>query len=138
MGAISIIIAILIFSIIIAIHEFGHFAVAKLCGVKVNEFAIGMGPAIFSRQKSRISIGKLKNDPSRSETIPRGMMMKVTPGIATRFPNIPQRLSLLKTAIEIGNVERVATMVLINEAMIYAPMFQIIPEFLDLMKVILL
>ena len=59
--------------------------------------------------------------------------MKVTPGIAMRLPSIPQRLSLLKTEIEIGNVERVATMVLINEAMIYAPTFQIIPEFLDLM-----
>ena len=29
------------------IHEFGHFAVAKLCGVKVNEFAIGMGPKLL-------------------------------------------------------------------------------------------
>lgn len=29
------------------IHEFGHFIVAKLCGVKVNEFAIGMGPKLF-------------------------------------------------------------------------------------------
>lgn len=51
MGAISIIIAILIFSIIIAIHEFGHFAVAKLCGVKVNEFSIGMGPCLLKKKK---------------------------------------------------------------------------------------
>lgn len=46
-----IIIAILLFSFLIAIHEFGHFITAKLFGVRVNEFAIGMGPAIFSRQK---------------------------------------------------------------------------------------
>lgn len=46
----KIIIAILVFSLIIAIHEFGHFIVAKLCKIKVNEFAIGMGPAIFKRQ----------------------------------------------------------------------------------------
>ncbi len=51
MGAVSIIIAILIFGIIIAIHEFGHFAVAKLSGVKVNEFSLGMGPCIFKKQK---------------------------------------------------------------------------------------
>ena len=39
-----ILIAILMFGVLIALHEFGHFAAAKLCGVKVNEFSIGMGP----------------------------------------------------------------------------------------------
>lgn len=43
--------AILFFGIIIAIHELGHFVSAKLFGVKVNEFALGMGPAIFKKQK---------------------------------------------------------------------------------------
>lgn len=51
MGALSIIVAIVIFGIIIAIHEFGHFAVAKLSGVKVNEFSLGMGPCIFKKKK---------------------------------------------------------------------------------------
>ena len=35
---------------LIFIHEFGHFTVAKLCNVKVNEFAIGFGPKIWGRQ----------------------------------------------------------------------------------------
>ena len=47
---IPILIAILFFGVIITIHEFGHFIFAKLFGVKVNEFAIGMGPAIFKKQ----------------------------------------------------------------------------------------
>ncbi len=34
---------------LIAIHETGHFLVAKLCGVRVNEFAIGFGPEIFHK-----------------------------------------------------------------------------------------
>ncbi len=46
-----IILAILIFGVLIAVHEFGHFAVAKLCGVRVNEFSIGMGPLLFQRTK---------------------------------------------------------------------------------------
>lgn len=46
-----IIIAILIFGVLIATHELGHFAAAKLLGVKVNEFAVGMGPAVFKRQR---------------------------------------------------------------------------------------
>lgn len=37
--------------ILIAPHEFGHFIVAKLVGVKVNEFSIGMGPLLWQRQK---------------------------------------------------------------------------------------
>lgn len=48
----NIVIALVVFGIIIAVHEFGHFIVAKLCGVRVNEFSIGMGPAIFKKQKS--------------------------------------------------------------------------------------
>ncbi len=43
--------AILFFGIIIALHEFGHFSTAKLFKIKVNEFSIGMGPAVFKRQK---------------------------------------------------------------------------------------
>lgn len=47
----SIIFAILIFSFLIFIHEFGHFITAKLSGVQVNEFAVFMGPAIWKKQK---------------------------------------------------------------------------------------
>lgn len=47
----TIIYAIIIFCLLIFVHELGHFIVAKVCGVKVNEFAIGMGPAIFKKQK---------------------------------------------------------------------------------------
>ena len=43
--------AILIFGVLIAVHELGHFLAAKACGVRVNEFAIGMGPAIFKKTK---------------------------------------------------------------------------------------
>lgn len=46
-----IIIAILMFGILIAVHEFGHFTAAKLCGVRVEEFSIGMGPALWKRQR---------------------------------------------------------------------------------------
>lgn len=43
--------AIFLFGILIAIHEFGHFSFAKLFKVKVNEFALGMGPKIISKKK---------------------------------------------------------------------------------------
>ena len=43
--------AIVFFGIIIAAHELGHFTFAKLFGVRVNQFAIGMGPAIWKKQK---------------------------------------------------------------------------------------
>lgn len=47
----TIIYAIIIFCLLIFVHELGHFIAAKLCGVKVNAFAIGMGPAFWKRQK---------------------------------------------------------------------------------------
>ena len=46
---ITLIAAVLVFGAVIAIHEFGHFFVAKLSGVQVNEFAIGMGPLLFRK-----------------------------------------------------------------------------------------
>lgn len=48
---ILIIFGVLIFELLIFSHEFGHFITAKLSGVKVNEFALGMGPKIFQFQK---------------------------------------------------------------------------------------
>ena len=42
--------AILIFSVIIFVHELGHFLTARIFGVTVHEFAIGMGPALWKRQ----------------------------------------------------------------------------------------
>ena len=56
----SIIFALVIFEVIIIIHELGHFIVAKACGVKVNEFAIGMGPAIIKKQKGFYPITRKK------------------------------------------------------------------------------
>lgn len=47
----GIVLAVVMFELIIVIHEFGHFIVAKKNGVRVNEFAIGMGPAIFKKKK---------------------------------------------------------------------------------------
>lgn len=44
----NIIIALLVFSFIVLIHELGHFLLAKRAGIKVEEFSIGMGPRIFT------------------------------------------------------------------------------------------
>lgn len=46
----SVLFAILLFSVLIFVHELGHFAAAKLSGVQVNEFSLFMGPAIWKKQ----------------------------------------------------------------------------------------
>ena len=43
--------AIFVFLVVILVHEFGHFAVAKMVGIKVNEFSIGMGPKLIQKKK---------------------------------------------------------------------------------------
>ena len=51
MTILFILITILLFGALIAIHEFGHFIAAKTLGVRVEEFAIGMGPKLLSRTR---------------------------------------------------------------------------------------
>ncbi len=46
----GIVLAIIIFSFIVFFHELGHFLLAKKNGIDVNEFAIGMGPVLYSRE----------------------------------------------------------------------------------------
>ncbi len=46
----TVISAILVFFVLVLVHELGHFVTAKLCGVDVHEFGIGMGPVIFKKE----------------------------------------------------------------------------------------
>jgi len=55
-----VIIAILLFGILIAAHEWGHFIAARLCGVTVHEFAIGMGPLLWQREGKKGTVFSLR------------------------------------------------------------------------------
>lgn len=44
---------IVILGFLVLIHETGHFLVARLCKIKVNEFAIGFGPLIWSKKTEK-------------------------------------------------------------------------------------
>ena len=48
--ALSILIMLLILTVLVVVHEWGHYIAARIFGVKVNEFAIFMGPKLFSRK----------------------------------------------------------------------------------------
>ncbi len=48
---INLLLFIIILTIIVAVHEFGHFLLAKLNGVYVYEYAIGMGPKLWGKKK---------------------------------------------------------------------------------------
>ena len=47
--------AVFVFGLLVLVHELGHFATAKMTGMRVDEFAIGFGPKLVSFQKSRRS-----------------------------------------------------------------------------------
>lgn len=49
----NLILTILMLCVMVVIHELGHFLFAKLFGVKVHEFSIGMGPAIYTTKKKK-------------------------------------------------------------------------------------
>jgi regulator of sigma E protease len=44
---VAIIAFIILIGVMVVVHEFGHFAVAKLCGVRVESFSVGFGPRLF-------------------------------------------------------------------------------------------
>lgn len=50
MNIFPIVVAVFVFLLIIMVHELGHFAAAKACGIYVKQFAFGMGPALFKKQ----------------------------------------------------------------------------------------
>lgn len=50
MGILSFLVAMLIFTVVVTVHEFGHYMFAKRAGIMVEEFAIGMGPKVVSRE----------------------------------------------------------------------------------------
>ena len=48
----AIIAFIIIFGILVVVHEFGHFYMAKRSGILVREFSVGMGPKLFATRKT--------------------------------------------------------------------------------------
>ena len=50
----TLIASILVFSAIVLVHEYGHYKAAKSVGIKIYEFAIGMGPTVFKKEKKGI------------------------------------------------------------------------------------
>lgn len=47
----SVVIMLIILGVLITVHEWGHFIAARLCGINVREFAIGMGPKFYTHRK---------------------------------------------------------------------------------------
>ena len=47
----SVALALLVLLFMITVHEFGHYIIGKIFKFKINEFAIGMGPALYKKQK---------------------------------------------------------------------------------------
>ncbi len=85
----SIIIAIIVFSLLVFIHELGHFLLAKKNGIRVVEFSIGFGPRLFSFEKgdTRYSLKLLFFGGSCQRTFLRRRMWK-------RIRNIPLKVNL--------------------------------------------
>lgn len=53
MTILYVLLAILLLGILITVHEFGHFAVARLCGIAVKEFSLGFGPVIWQHKSKK-------------------------------------------------------------------------------------
>lgn len=59
-GILYILLAILLFGVLIAVHEWGHFIAARLCGVRVLEFSMGMGPLLWQKESKKGTLLSLR------------------------------------------------------------------------------
>ena len=55
-----VLLALLLLGVLVTVHEAGHFLVARLCGIQVMEFSIGMGPKLFARTGKRGTVYSLR------------------------------------------------------------------------------
>ncbi|MGN0984316.1 MAG: site-2 protease family protein, partial [Gemmiger sp.] len=51
-GLFTLLISALVFGAVVLVHELGHFWAARHCGIRVEEFSIGFGPALFTKEKN--------------------------------------------------------------------------------------
>lgn len=51
-GLLTLLVSVLVFGMVVLVHELGHFWAARRCGIHVEEFSIGFGPALWSRTKN--------------------------------------------------------------------------------------
>lgn len=49
---------IFVLSVVVVVHEWGHFIVARLCGVKVTHFSVGFGKVLWHRTDKKALYGK--------------------------------------------------------------------------------
>ena len=119
--------AILIFCVLIFVHEFGHYITAKLSGMTVHEFSIGMGPKIFGFSK--------KGTMYSIRILPLGGFVKLegeeqtedeTPALTIylkRDTNVETQRQSLKRVTDIS-VDKFYTVVLSNQSKVVLAKFK--------------
>jgi regulator of sigma E protease len=75
-------------SVLVVLHEYGHFIVARLCGVRVTDFAVGFGPTLLKWTSPRsgtnyrlnlLAAGRLLSDEGRGREDQRGRAAAAIP-----------------------------------------------------------
>ena len=95
---ISFIVVTVVLGVLIFVHELGHFLVAKLIGVKVEEFAFGFGPRLFAKKSGETEY--------RINLIPLGGYVKLLgEGIRSELPVESKKLQKLWKEKGLGNIE---------------------------------
>ena len=62
-----VLLAFVVLMFMVLIHEAGHYTAGKILGFQINEFAVGMGPKIFSKKKKNGEVFSLRALPRRGK-----------------------------------------------------------------------
>lgn len=114
------IVSLIVFGVIIFVHEFGHFILAKLSGIRVEEFSLGMGPKIVGHQKGE-TLYSLR-------ALPLGGFCKMTGEMmtATDAPPDPKSFNEKSLGARMSVIVSGSLMNFLLGAMIFAVMFSVI------------
>ena len=94
-----ILIAIIIFSVVVVIHELGHFFAARKCGVYVEEFAVGLGPKLLSRKGKTGTLYSLRAFPIGGFCKMRGQEGGVDDPESFSSKKVSQRIFIIMAGI---------------------------------------
>ena len=87
----------IVLGIMVLVHEFGHFAVAKLCGVTVETFSIGMGPRVIGWRSGGTDY--------RISLLPLGGYVKMAGDEPGHAPGQPHHAQAAEQALDILGID---------------------------------
>ncbi len=106
-------VALLVFCVVIVVHELGHFIAAKRCGIYVHEFAIGMGPVIFKKQ-GKETLYSIRLFPIGGYVKMEGEDEQSSSSRAFNSKSVLNRMSVISAGVIMNTILAIICLIIVN------------------------